>query len=70
MLEGIRKRLEEAKGRWVEELPQVLWSYHTTPQSSTREISFQLSFGVDVVISIEIGEPSPRVDFCLLERNE
>ncbi|RDX88248.1 hypothetical protein CR513_30186, partial [Mucuna pruriens] len=31
ILKGLRRRLEEAKGRWVEELPQVLWSYHTTP---------------------------------------
>ncbi|RDY12851.1 hypothetical protein CR513_02278, partial [Mucuna pruriens] len=30
ILRGLGKRFEEAKGCWVEELPQVLWSYHTT----------------------------------------
>ncbi|RDY11323.1 hypothetical protein CR513_04034, partial [Mucuna pruriens] len=30
ILMGLRRRLEEAKDRWAEELPQVLWSYHTT----------------------------------------
>ncbi|RDX90524.1 hypothetical protein CR513_27595, partial [Mucuna pruriens] len=30
ILRGLRRRLEEAKGRWAEELPQVLWSYDTT----------------------------------------
>ena len=27
---SMKKRLEEAKGRWHEELPNVLWSYRTT----------------------------------------
>ena len=28
---GLKKRLDDAKGRWVEELPHVLWAYRTTP---------------------------------------
>jgi hypothetical protein len=31
VLDGIKKRLEDAKGRWVEELPNVLWTFRTTP---------------------------------------
>ena len=31
IVNGIKKRLDEAKGRWVEELPHVLWTYRTTP---------------------------------------
>uniref|UniRef100_A0A2N9FK28 Uncharacterized protein n=1 Tax=Fagus sylvatica TaxID=28930 RepID=A0A2N9FK28_FAGSY len=31
LLDGIKKRLENAKGRWVEELPSILWTYRTTP---------------------------------------
>ncbi|RDX65042.1 Tf2-6, partial [Mucuna pruriens] len=61
ILRGLRKRLEEAKGRWVEELPQVLWSYHTTPHSTTNETPFHLTFRIDIVIPVEIGESSPRV---------
>ena len=26
LLDGIKKRLEKAKGRWVEELPNILWT--------------------------------------------
>ncbi|RDY04181.1 hypothetical protein CR513_12136, partial [Mucuna pruriens] len=56
-----KRRLEEAnKGRWVEELPQVLWSYHTTPYSSTNETPFCLTFSIETVILVEIGEPPPR----------
>ncbi|XP_025664415.1 uncharacterized protein [Arachis hypogaea] len=33
----------------------------TTPQSSTGETLFRLTYGVDAVIPVEIGEPSPRL---------
>ncbi|RDX78443.1 Tf2-8, partial [Mucuna pruriens] len=60
ILRGLRRRLEEAKGRWAEELLQVLWSYHTTPHSTTGETLFRLTYGSEVVIPVEIGEPSPK----------
>ena len=31
ILDGLKKRLEKAKGKWAEELPSVLWAYQTTP---------------------------------------
>ncbi|RDX61576.1 pol, partial [Mucuna pruriens] len=70
ILRGLRRRLEEAKGWWVEELPQVLWSYHTTPHSSTNETPFRLAFGTEAVILVEIGEPSLRAEFFEPEANE
>jgi transposase InsO family protein len=30
VLDSIKKRLKDAIGRWVEELPSVLWTFHTT----------------------------------------
>ncbi|RDX70210.1 Retrovirus-related Pol polyprotein from transposon 17.6, partial [Mucuna pruriens] len=70
ILRGLRRRLEEAKGRWAEELPQVLWSYHTTPHSSTNETPFRLVFGTEAVIPVEVGEPSTRVELFEPEANE
>ncbi|RDX94533.1 pol, partial [Mucuna pruriens] len=70
ILRGLRRRLEEAKGRWVEELPQVLWSYHTTPHSSTNETPFRLAFGTEAVILVEIGQSSLRAEFFEPEANE
>ncbi|XP_016169202.1 uncharacterized protein LOC107611823 [Arachis ipaensis] len=61
ILKGLKKRLEGKKGLWADELASVLWSYKTTPQSSTGETSFRLTYGFDAVISVEVGEPSPRV---------
>ncbi|RDX83581.1 Tf2-11, partial [Mucuna pruriens] len=60
ILRGLRRGLEEAKGRWAEEPPQVIWSYHTTPHSTTGETPFRLTYRLDAVIPVEIGEPSSR----------
>ncbi|XP_072076505.1 uncharacterized protein [Arachis hypogaea] len=58
--EGLKKLLDEAKGLWADELRSVLWSYRTTPQTTTRETPFRLTYGVEAVIPVEIGDPSPR----------
>ncbi|RDX82514.1 Tf2-11, partial [Mucuna pruriens] len=70
ILRGLRRRLEEAKGRWVEELPQVIWSYHTTPHSTTGETPFRLTYGSEAMILVEIGEPSPRTALFESTMNE
>ena len=56
----LKKRLDDAKGRWVEELLHVLWTYRTTPQRSTGEIPFSMSYGAETVIPIETGFPTLR----------
>ncbi|RDX94180.1 Tf2-6, partial [Mucuna pruriens] len=70
ILRGLRKRLEKAKGRWAKELPQVLWSYHTTPHSTTNETPFCLTFGTEAMIPVEIGELSPWTALFESSRNE
>ena len=57
---GLKKRLDDAKGRWVEELPHVLWAYRTTPRRSTGETPFSMSYGAKAVILIETGFPTLR----------
>ncbi|XP_072078089.1 uncharacterized protein [Arachis hypogaea] len=49
------------KGSWEDELASVLWSYRTTPQFTIGEMPFQLTYGVDVVIPVEIGELNLRL---------
>ncbi|XP_016186089.1 uncharacterized protein LOC107627776 [Arachis ipaensis] len=61
ILQGLKKRLDRKKGAWAEELASVLWSYRTTQQSSIGETPFRLTYRVDAVIPVEIGEPSPRL---------
>ncbi|KAK2427943.1 hypothetical protein QL285_026492 [Trifolium repens] len=60
ILRGLRRRLDDNKKRWVEELHSVLWAYRTTPHSTTGETPFRLMYGTEAIIPVEIGEPSRR----------
>lgn len=42
ILSGMKKKLEEAKGLWDEYVHEILWSYHTTQHSTTRETPFRM----------------------------
>ena len=55
IVNGLKKRLDDAKGRWVEELPHVLWTYRTTPRQSTVETPFSMTYGVEAVIPLKTG---------------
>lgn len=55
-------KLKSYKGRWVEDLPEILWSYHTTARQSTGETPFNLAFGSAAVILTEIGMPTLCVE--------
>ena len=57
---GLKKKLDDAKGKWVEELPYVLWTYQTTPRRSTRETPFSMKYGVKAVIPLKTGFPTLR----------
>ena len=59
-MNGLKKRVDDAKGRWVEELPHVLWMYRTTPRKSTRETPFSMTYGAEAVIPLENGFPTMR----------
>ena len=70
MVNGLKKRLDDAKRRWVEELPHVLWTYQTTPRRSTGETSFLMSYRVEVVIPIETGFPTLRTQMFNPNNND
>ncbi|MCI70317.1 gag-pol polyprotein, partial [Trifolium medium] len=62
ILRGLRRKLDENKKKWVEELHNVLWAYRTTPHSTTGENPFRLAYRTEAVIPVEIGEPSRRTE--------
>jgi len=71
LLRGLKRRLEKSKGTWEEEVPQILWAYHTTPQSTTKETPFNLVYELNAMIPVEIQESSPRFqNFVIEESNE
>ena len=51
ILVELRKRLDEAKGKWP---------YRCTPQSATNEFPFNFVYRTKAMILVEIGEPSLR----------
>ena len=59
IVNGLKKRLDDVKGKWVEELSHVLWTYRTTPSRSTRETPFSMTYEAKTVIPLETGFPTP-----------
>ena len=47
--------LEWAKGKWVDELPRVLWAYWITSRKPKGATLFTLAYGMEVIIPTEIG---------------
>ena len=70
IVSGLKKRLDDAKGKWVEELPHVLWTYRTTPCRSTGETHFSMTYGVEVVIPLETGFLTSRTSSFNLKDND
>ena len=70
MLKIINTQLEGAKGIWTNELPSVLWVYRTTARTPTGETPFQLIYGSDDIIPVEVRLTSYRVENCDKSRNE
>jgi transposase InsO family protein len=62
---GLKKRLlrplKRVAGAWVKELPLVLWSLCTTPNSSTSYTLFFLLFGDKAVLPTDVHYCAPNV---------
>ncbi|XP_070029850.1 uncharacterized protein [Nicotiana sylvestris] len=70
IINNLKKRLDESKGKWPEVLPEVLWAYRTTTKTSTGETPFSLVYCAEALILAEIGEPSTRYTQATRESNE
>ena len=55
---ALKKRLDIAKGKWVDELPGVLWAYRTTAGRLTGISPFALTYGTEAIISTKIDMPT------------
>ena len=69
IVNGLKKRIG-AKGKWAEELPNVLWAYRTALRRSTGETPFLMTFGTEVVITVEINLSSYRITRFSLSTND
>lgn len=56
----LKRMLGDKKGAWVDELSEVLWAYRCTPHGTTGESPFNLTYGINAMLPIELGESSLR----------
>jgi hypothetical protein len=57
----LKKKLEDKKGAWAEQLHEVLWAYRTTKRTPTGDTPFGLAFGSEAVVPVEMELPSLHV---------
>ena len=51
-------------------MPSVLWAYKTTARTPTGETPFNLTYGTEVVIPVEVGLTSLRREFFDEQSND
>ena len=62
LLTALKKRLDLAKSKWVDEHPRVLWAYRTIARRPTGISPFTLTYGMEAIVPIEIDMPTLRTD--------
>ena len=70
IVNGLKKRLDEVKGRWVKELSHVLWTYRTTLRRLMEETPFSMTYGFEAVIPLELGFPTLRTSLFTPDSND
>ncbi|XP_075636650.1 uncharacterized protein LOC142608876 [Castanea sativa] len=70
IVNGLKKRLDDAKGKWVEELSHILWTYRTTPCRSIGETPFSMTYGAEAVIPLETGFPTLKTSSFTPSNND
>ena len=65
VLQGLKSRifdrLNKYGGRWVAEVPAILWSLRTTPNRSTGFTPFFLAYEAEAVLPSDLDHGTPRV---------
>ena len=70
IMNELKKRLDDVKGKWIEELPHVLWTYRTTPRKSTEKTHFSMMYWVEAIIPLENGFPMMRTSTFISDGND
>ena len=70
IVNGLKKRLVDAKSKWVNELPHVLWTYRTTPRRSMGETHFSMTYKAEAAIPLETELPMLRNSLFASDNND
>ncbi|XP_060969790.1 uncharacterized protein LOC133037013 [Cannabis sativa] len=66
----MKKNLDVAKGRWVDELPQVLWAHRTTEKTAMGHTPFSLAFGSEAMLPVEANNLTHIQEIYNQEENQ
>ena len=69
ILDCLKKRLEGAEGKLVDELPGVQWAYRTIKRRSKGETPFFLAYGTETIIPPYITVPSISLEVGSVDQN-
>jgi hypothetical protein len=61
LIKVIKKKIEENPKRWHEVLSEALWAHHISKHSATKVTPFELVYGQEVVLTIEINLDALRI---------
>ncbi|XP_074342417.1 uncharacterized protein LOC141679964 [Apium graveolens] len=70
IINNLKRGLTACKGKWVEELPWVLWSDRTTPKTSTSQMPYILVYGTEAVLPTEVMIPTARYRLSTTDMND
>ena len=61
VLDGLKKRLYDANtkkgGKWIQELPHIVWGLRTQPSKATGQSPFLLTYGSEAML-LSVSRPS------------
>lgn len=73
ILDALKKRLyrenNEAPGRWIKELPAVIWGLRTQPSRNIGVTPYFMVFGSEVVLPANIAFQAPRIENHNVDRS-
>jgi hypothetical protein len=61
LIKIIKKRIKDSLRRWHEKLSEALWAHRTSRHGATKITPFELVYGEEAVLPVEIGLQSLRV---------
>ncbi|XP_066341613.1 uncharacterized protein [Miscanthus floridulus] len=74
ILDALKKRLHEKEekhpGRWLKELPAVVWGLRTQPSRNTGVSPYFLVYGSEAVLPADVAFQAPRVENFDAEKSE
>jgi hypothetical protein len=66
IIDGLKKRIYDANskkgGKWIHELPHVIWGLRTQPSKATGQTPFFLVYGSEAILPADIMWKFPRVE--------